>query len=147
MPPVSQAQRGAMYAAAEGRSTISIPKKIGKEFTATDKRGKLPARKKASAGRSRWGLSTVQVDIYALCDPDTGDVRYIGKANCAQLRLKSHLRDARIRKTPVYCWINELLAKGLCPSGGCYALLRSSASPGLSVQEVAWTGSSSGLCV
>ncbi len=45
MPPVSQAQRGAMYAAASGKSTLGIPKKVGKEYVATDKRGKLPKRK------------------------------------------------------------------------------------------------------
>ena len=42
MPPVSQAQRGAMYAAAEGKSTLGIPKKVGKEFTKADTGGKLP---------------------------------------------------------------------------------------------------------
>jgi hypothetical protein len=45
MPPVSQAQRGAMYAAAAGKSTLGIPKKVGAEFVAADKPGKLPARK------------------------------------------------------------------------------------------------------
>jgi hypothetical protein len=45
MPLVSQAQRGAMYAAAEGKSTLGIPKKVGQEFVAADKPGKLPARK------------------------------------------------------------------------------------------------------
>ncbi len=32
MPAVSQAQNAAMHAAAEGRSTLGIPKKVGKEF-------------------------------------------------------------------------------------------------------------------
>ena len=41
-PPKSQAQRGAMYAAAAGNSTIGIPKKVGKEFVESDKPGKLP---------------------------------------------------------------------------------------------------------
>ena len=45
MPPVSQKQRGAMYAAAEGKSTLGIPKKVGKEFVAADPGGKLPAKK------------------------------------------------------------------------------------------------------
>jgi len=44
--PKSQAQRGAMYAAAEGKSTLGIPKKVGKEFVKGDKGGKLPKRKK-----------------------------------------------------------------------------------------------------
>ncbi len=37
--PKSQAQNAAMHAAAEGRSTISIPKKVGAEF-AKGARGK-----------------------------------------------------------------------------------------------------------
>jgi hypothetical protein len=44
MPPVSQAQRAAMYAAAAGKSTLGIPKKVGKEFVAADEGGKLPAK-------------------------------------------------------------------------------------------------------
>ena len=46
MPPVSQAQRRAMRAAAAGKSTIGIPKKVGKEFVKSDKGGKLPRRAK-----------------------------------------------------------------------------------------------------
>lgn len=45
MPPRSEAQRRAMRAAAAGKSTLGIPKKVGKEFSAADKGGKLPARK------------------------------------------------------------------------------------------------------
>jgi len=33
-----------MYAAASGKSNIGIPQKVGKEFVAADKPGKLPAR-------------------------------------------------------------------------------------------------------
>jgi hypothetical protein len=43
MPMLSQAQRGAMHAAAEGRSTIGIPKSVGKRFVAHDQGGHLPA--------------------------------------------------------------------------------------------------------
>ena len=45
MPPVSQAQRAAMHAAAAGKSTIGIPKKVGKEFSQADPGGKLPEHK------------------------------------------------------------------------------------------------------
>ena len=45
MPVVSQAQRAAMHAAAQGHSTLGIPKKVGQEFVAADKPGKLPAYK------------------------------------------------------------------------------------------------------
>ena len=46
MPIKSQQQRGAMYAAAAGKSTLGIPKKVAKEFVASDKPGKLPKRVK-----------------------------------------------------------------------------------------------------
>jgi hypothetical protein len=46
MPIVSQAQRAAMYAAKAGKSTLGIPKKVGAEFVASDKGGKLPQYKK-----------------------------------------------------------------------------------------------------
>jgi hypothetical protein len=45
-PPVSEAQRRAMGAAASGHSTIGIPKSVGKEKLAADKGGKLPKRAK-----------------------------------------------------------------------------------------------------
>jgi hypothetical protein len=36
-----------MHAAAKGKSTIGIPRKVAKEFVKADKGGKLPARKKS----------------------------------------------------------------------------------------------------
>jgi hypothetical protein len=42
MPPVSEAQRKAMYAAKAGKSTLGIPKSIGAEFVKADPGGKLP---------------------------------------------------------------------------------------------------------
>jgi hypothetical protein len=33
-----------MYAAASGKSTLGIPKKVGEEFVAADAGGKLPKR-------------------------------------------------------------------------------------------------------
>ena len=44
--------------------------------------------------------------IYGLYD-ETGSLRYIGKANDPEKRLKSHLRDATRRNTPLYCWIRK----------------------------------------
>lgn len=45
--------------------------------------------------------------IYALTDSKTGEIRYIGKANCPERRLKSHMRDSVRRDTPVYRWIRK----------------------------------------
>lgn len=52
MPMVSQAMRGAMYSAAEGKSKLGIPKKVAREFVATDRPGKLPARKKSKSKKN-----------------------------------------------------------------------------------------------
>lgn len=50
MPMKSKAQNRAMHAAAEGRSNIGIPKKVGKEFV-KEQHGKstkgLPEKKRA----------------------------------------------------------------------------------------------------
>lgn len=40
-----------MFAAASGKSTLGIPKKVAKEFVAADKGGKLPARKTPKKGK------------------------------------------------------------------------------------------------
>jgi len=48
MPPVSEAQRRAMYAAKAGHSTLGIPQSVGAEFAAADTGGKLPARKRSA---------------------------------------------------------------------------------------------------
>jgi hypothetical protein len=49
MPSTSEKQRRAMQAAAHGRSTLGISKKVGKDFAAADNKAgkrKLPMRKK-----------------------------------------------------------------------------------------------------
>lgn len=55
MPYESKAQKGAMYAAADGKSTLGIPKKVGKEFVkAGPASNKLPNKiNKRAAGRGR----------------------------------------------------------------------------------------------
>ena len=45
MPPVSEAQRRAMRAAAAGKSTLGIPKKVGAEFSRADKGENSPKRR------------------------------------------------------------------------------------------------------
>ena len=44
MPMRSEAQRRAMYAAEEGKSTIGIPKTVGADFVAHDQGGQLPMK-------------------------------------------------------------------------------------------------------
>lgn len=55
MPPVSEKQRRAMRAAAAGKSTLGIPKKVGREYSDADKGGKLPKRKR---GKRRGAKKT-----------------------------------------------------------------------------------------
>ena len=50
MPPVSQRQRKAMFAAASGHSTLGIPRSVGREFANADPGGKLPLRKSPTGG-------------------------------------------------------------------------------------------------
>lgn len=45
-PPVSEAQRRAMFAAKAGNSNIGIPQHVGKEFAEADPGGKLPEHAK-----------------------------------------------------------------------------------------------------
>ena len=62
-PPVSEAQRRAMYAAAAGKSNIGIPASVGKEFTDADQGGKLPEHVKKEeikfAKNRQWSLEKV----------------------------------------------------------------------------------------
>lgn len=55
MPYKSKAQQAAMYAAAAGKSTIGIPKKVGKEFVKAGPASKnLPTKvQKKASGRGR----------------------------------------------------------------------------------------------
>jgi hypothetical protein len=61
------------------------------------------------------GQHTGRIEIYGLHHPETGELRYIGKANNAARRLSGHLRDQRRRNTPLYCWIRKLTEQNLCP--------------------------------
>jgi hypothetical protein len=47
-------KRKAMAAAAAGKSTLGIPKKVGAEFMAADKGGKLPEHVKKKSRAERW---------------------------------------------------------------------------------------------
>ena len=59
--------------------------------------------------------STPLVEIYALLCPDTGAIKYIGKANDSVKRFRSHIRDSRRKTTPVCRWIQQLTSVGLLP--------------------------------
>ena len=56
--------------------------------------------------------------VYVLVDPRDGRIRYVGKTDWPDERLKQHLLDARFSYTPnseKKAWISELLALNLEP--------------------------------
>ena len=53
--------------------------------------------------------------IYALIDPRTGAIRYVGKADDPEYRLSQHLIDDGREKSYKASWIRSLRAQGLRP--------------------------------
>jgi hypothetical protein len=54
--------------------------------------------------------------IYALTDPVTDEVRYVGKADRVKVRYVSHLREAKSGKDSYKCnWIRQLINNGQMP--------------------------------
>jgi hypothetical protein len=54
--------------------------------------------------------------IYALADPETDEIRYVGKADCVKERFASHLREAKTGKVSYKCnWIRQVTGKNLTP--------------------------------
>lgn len=56
-----------------------------------------------------------KIELYGLFDPDTDELRYIGKADNSVKRLKTHLWDSRTAKRPVCQWIKGLVESGRTP--------------------------------
>jgi hypothetical protein len=74
-------------------------------------------------------MSEAHAEIYALKDPATLEVRYIGKANDSRKRLLSHIRDSRRRNTPVYAWMRKLARAGMVPVVEVVAVCREAEWP------------------
>lgn len=54
--------------------------------------------------------------IYALADPETDEIRYVGKADCVKERFASHMREAKTGKQSHKCnWIRQVTDKSLKP--------------------------------
>lgn len=53
-------------------------------------------------------------EIYALCDPNTGAMRYIGKAKDSMARLRRHITEAKLNR-PVNVWVRGLIAQQKIP--------------------------------
>lgn len=57
------------------------------------------------------------VEIYALCEPDSGEVRYVGRATDAEARYGVHLQPSRgLRASHKEQWIAGLLVRGERPA-------------------------------
>jgi len=57
-----------------------------------------------------------EVKIYALCEPDTGEARYIGKARHPKKRFNGHISLANAGTShPAAVWIRTLAAAGKKP--------------------------------
>lgn len=53
--------------------------------------------------------------IYALCEPETGKIRYVGKANNPKRRFRRHLRETIGQETHTGRWIKLLASNGEKP--------------------------------
>jgi predicted GIY-YIG superfamily endonuclease len=54
--------------------------------------------------------------VYALCDPSTGEIRYIGIAQSTRYRLQTHISRAKKGKTHKDRWVAKLLRNGTKPA-------------------------------
>lgn len=92
-PPVSEAQRRAMFAAKAGNSNIGIPQSVGEEFAEADPGGKLPEHKSDSPLDERLDACQAAMDdcadrmddlrqrVDAMCARDDGDLHIIHKGD------------------------------------------------------------------
>lgn len=57
-----------------------------------------------------------QISIYALCEPGTGIVRYIGQSVNVSQRYQFHIHSLGAVETPCKRWILQLKQQGLKPT-------------------------------
>lgn len=75
--------------------------------------------------------------IYALADPQSGSVRYVGftSQQPPERRYQAHLKETITKRTHAGCWIKSLLNVGLVPS---FHILERGAGPGWEDAEKRW---------
>ncbi len=64
---------------------------------------------------NNYAISNEYAYIYALCEPDTYEVRYIGRADLPKARLNEHINDYKYYYSPKTCWIVHLLKQNKVP--------------------------------
>lgn len=91
-----------------------------------------------SVGAPMLRLGPWECAIYALHDPRTGDVRYVGQTKDPEARLKAHVRDA-LEGDPkhVYRWIRQVLVHGLEPQMRVLAVVPRSHADEAEIQWIA----------
>lgn len=73
--------------------------------------------------------------IYALCDPDTQEIRYVGMSSMPQTRYTHHKRNKISPHRPMYKWIEKLRKKGKVPE---FKVLEEVPSPVAREAEIRW---------
>ena len=53
-----------------------------------------------------------QVSIYALCDPDTEEIRYIGQTVNLKKRTYEHINKIHVGNKKKQDWMNSLVSQG-----------------------------------
>jgi hypothetical protein len=74
-------------------------------------------------------VSDTAFSIYALCDPESMEIRYVGKTWCPLAgRLRRHFAQVKASisgkssyHAPVHDWLNSLMQKGSVPVVRCFA--------------------------
>jgi hypothetical protein len=56
------------------------------------------------------------ITVYALCEPDTDEIRYIGQTADLKGRMVTHLCPSPAQNGGRFDWIRELKSKGLAPT-------------------------------
>jgi group I intron endonuclease len=49
-----------------------------------------------------------KIYIYTLCNPNTGDIRYVGVSKHPHIRYKEHIRESKVNNTYKCCWIRSI---------------------------------------
>jgi hypothetical protein len=100
------------------------------------------ARPRGSVTKAKPSNPIELAYIYALTDPDTGEVRYIGKANSPKKRYIQHCSPGGLRgNTRRQAWLRSLAAKGKRPG---VMILEVCLTRDWRVAEVEWIASGIG---
>jgi group I intron endonuclease len=84
------------------------------------------------------GFTEMDVYIYALVDPTTKHIRYVGKTISPQNRLKAHIKNTDGKNTHRNAWVNKLARDGLTPEMEIIEEIKNSNDLDWQHREVFW---------